>query len=88
MGYMILLGIIIAVLIGCIVRGVLISKRFDRLSPNMEYREVLSIVGQPKSTTRAKDIATCLWQYRILRDWRVTWVVVFKDDKVLTITRE
>ncbi|MCL2365661.1 MAG: hypothetical protein FWC75_01270 [Oscillospiraceae bacterium] len=87
--YIMLICIIVAILIIGIVRRYIILKRFDKVTHNMDYHEVVSIVGKPHNRNHASgghDIMTCTWKYKFSRYKHTIKIVVLKNNRVVSIT--
>jgi|GEM_PF-4233616 len=82
----IVLGIIIAALVGFIVRGISFSRKFKTIKQGMAYDQVISIIGQPDKSDTTEDITTCVWEIAVVRSYTITKVIVFKNGKVFSIT--
>jgi len=82
----IVLGIIIAVLVGFIVRGISFSRKFKTIKQGMAFEQVVSIIGEPYDSNTTEDITTCVWKIAVLRDHTIIKVIVFKNGKVFSIT--
>ena len=79
--------IVIIILGGFVAYGVWFYKSFEKVRYGMSYEQVLSIVGEPKNETITGDIVTCLYSVQVLRGLRLTRVVVFKDNQVISILK-
>jgi len=78
--------IFILILLGvCIARGILFEAKFSKIELGMSYKQVISITGLSHSSDFAGDTTTCIWSIRPLTVWHITKVVVFKNDKVISI---
>ena len=79
----------IALLIASVIRGFVVTSRFEGIMLNMGYEEVVSKIGKPNSSNKvwSEGIDTCVWQRRFLRNWRLSYIIIFKDDRVITITK-
>ena len=83
----IMAGLIIFGILGFfVVWGISFSRKFETIERGMDYSQVTSIVGYPDHSDTTEDITTCVWNVTIMRQWRLTKVIVFKDGKVFSIT--
>ena len=84
---LLLLCIVLPILGIFIVQGISFSKKFETIRCGMDYAQVISIIGGPDRSDTTGDIATCIWKVPVLRGITITRVIVFKDDKVFSITK-
>lgn len=82
----ILLFIVTAVLLFLIIRGLLFKRKFNKTLDGMSYNDVVSLIGYPKNSDRKDGTLTCIWRVRVLRDIDIIRVIVFKNDKVYSVT--
>ena len=66
------------------VRALLFLKKYNKILVGMSYDEVEELLGPPKNIESKDDITTCIWTLRVLRDVRITRIIVFKGDKVFS----
>jgi len=51
----------------------------------MSYDEVIRILGEPKTQTRAQGIITCTWSRAVIRGITNNYTITFKDGNVISI---
>ena len=77
-------GLILLFLVFFTVKGIRFSIACSNIRVGMSYEEVVSMLGEPRSTTYAEEIMTCVWRKTFLRDWVKVFVIAFKDSIVLS----
>ena len=81
----IFLGVIVFGTLGIFcVRAILFVQRYNKILVGMSYDEVEELIGPPKNIESKDDVTTCIWIISVLRDIRITRVIVFKEDKVFS----
>ena len=81
----IMLVLVVIILVSLGVRAIVFVNNFKRVSLNMQYDEVVKIVGKPKKEIDTESIKNCLWRIAVLRGWFIERTVVFKYGKVVSI---
>lgn len=82
--YFVMLFIVVGVLAAFIIRGLLFKKKYNKILVDMSYDEVISLIGPPNNADSSGDITTCIWKVRVLRNYTITRIIVFKDNKVFS----
>lgn len=82
--YYVMLFIGIGVITAFIIRGQLFKKKYNKILVDMSYDEVISLIGPPNNTDSSGAITTCMWKVRISRNYAITRIIVFKDNKVFS----
>lgn len=82
--YFVMLFVGIGVITAIIIRGLLFKKKYNKILVDMSYDEVISLIGPPNNADSSGDITTCIWKVRVLRNYTITRIIVFKDNKVFS----
>ena len=69
------------------IRGLLFYKKLIKIELGMNYDQVISILGLPKNFDTSGDITTCVYCMRVMRDFRLSRIVVFRNDTVISILK-
>jgi len=72
-------------LIFFIARAIRFSGKVESIKGGMTYKEVVEILGEPKSSTTAQGIRTCMWSRVVIRGLFNNHIITFKDDKVISV---
>ena len=80
-----MLVLVLIILVSLGLRAVWFVNNFKKVSLNMQYDEVVKIVGKPKREIDTENIKNCVWRIAVLRGWFIERTVVFKDGKVVSI---
>jgi len=68
-----------------IVRGLVFKEKFNTITLDMSYDQVLSLLGPSSDENYTEGITTCVWKKKVIRGVTITRIVVFKDGKVFSI---
>ncbi len=71
-----------------IIMGLRFASKFKKLEIGMTYNQVNDIVGKPRNFTIAENIKTCMWKRHVLRGWRISYTITFKNEIVISILND
>ena len=86
-----IVGVAILISIPFIVIKIWFTNKAEGIKAGTSYKEVIELLGEPDTETASDEITTCMWKRRALIGAKfssnaTSYVITFKDDKVLSVT--